>query len=96
MKMKTFISFSVWLSKVPSEHRASNNNCQYTVLVRAKTKKRVAELLDVSQHSLRNFHGCEIASPQYTAIPQKDEVIYYLVDHTKNGFVGKWFEYNPQ
>lgn len=94
--MKTFISLSVFLFKVPKEHRASNNNCQYTVVVRAKTKKRVAELLEVSQHALRTFHGCEIASPKHAAVAQKDEVIYYFVDSTKNGWVGKWFEYNPQ
>jgi len=94
--MKTLISLSVFLPKVPKEHRSSNNNCQYTVVVRTKTKKRLAELLGVSQHTLRNFYGCELAGPNHVGIPQKDEVIYYYVDMTKYGHVGKWFEYNPQ
>jgi hypothetical protein len=93
MKMKTFISNSVFLSDVPKEHRSANGNCQYATVVRAKTKKRVAELLECSYGTLVNFYGCHEAGPNHIGIPQKDETIYYRVEHTKTGFVGEWFEY---
>lgn len=95
--MKTFICLSVFLSEVPKEHRAANGNCQYTVVVRAKTKKRVAELLEVSYHMLNNFYGChDCGDTEHAKVPQKDETIYYKVEMTKNGWVNKWFEYNPK
>jgi len=92
--IKTYISCSVFLPDVPAAHRSSNGNCQYTAVVRAPTKKRVAELLRTSYGQLVNFHGCHEAGSLHLAIPKKDEVIYYLVEHAKTGFVGKWFEYS--
>jgi len=94
--MKTFICNSVLLPNVPEEHRACNGCFQYTVLVRAKTKKRVAELLRCSYNMLHNFYGCCEATANHMSIPQKDETIYYLVEHAKDGWVNKWFEYTPK
>ena len=95
--MKTFIALSVWLSNVPDEHRASNGCCQYLIVVRSKSKKRVCELLDCSYSHMNNFCGLhEDDQPKFTNIPQKDEVIYYLVEHTKHGYVNKWFEYTSR
>lgn len=92
--MKVFISNSVRLSRVPSEHRASNGNCQYTTMVRAKTKKRVAQILGCSDHILRTFYGCmPTDNPEKIAVVKKDETIYYHIGHTKNGYVDKWAEY---
>ncbi len=66
--MKTFIALSVRLPNVEDKYRGGNNNCQYTILVRAKSKREVARILagqykdDESRvngiyHSLRTFSG---------------------------------------
>lgn len=95
--MKTFIALSVFLTDVPPEHRASNNNCQYTIVIRAKTKKFVKELLGCSSYTLNDFYGLHVITQEpFINVPQKDGVIYYYVEHTKNGFLNKWFEYFPK
>lgn len=86
--MNVYLANSVFLSKVPKEHRSLNGNCQFTVLVRAKSKKRVAEILDTTYSNLDNFYGCHKASEQHLDIVKKDEVIYYDSDHR-----GAWIEY---
>jgi hypothetical protein len=97
MKTKTYLANSVLLRRVPDEHRASNGNCQFTIVVRAKSQKQVAELIGpgCSLGDLRDFCGIHEAGPKHASIPQRDGVIYYHVEHTKHGYVGKWFEYQP-
>ena len=93
--MKTFLCSSVWLSGVPDAYRGNNGSCQFTIVVRAKTKKRVRELLDCSNYTLNDFYGCHVAGKDHASIPQKDEVIYYKVEQSKIGWINKWFEYSP-
>jgi len=96
--IKTYIATSVMLYGVPDEHRAANGNCQYTIVVRAKNQKRVVELIGggCTLAHLRDFCGIHLASDKHLAIPQKDEVIYYSVERAKQGYVGKWFEYEKK
>jgi len=97
VRMKTYIASSVWLNKVEDRFRASNNNAQFTIVVRARSHKRVAELIggNCSLYNLRSFCGIHEASPMHAEIPKLDDVIYYHVEDTKKGYVGKWLAYLP-
>jgi hypothetical protein len=92
--MKTYIVSSVFLFGVPAAHRGSNNNCQYTIVVRAKNQKRVGEILGQSVWSLRQM-GLHLAGPKHEEIAKKEEQIYYHPAHTRTGYIDKWFEYHP-
>lgn len=101
--MKTYITNSVWLNNVPKAHRSSNGNAQFTALLRTNSQKQAAELLGVSLGSLR-YNGIRIAPERIgyaaNAVPVagivvNDHTVYYRVEHTQNGYVGKWFEYSP-
>lgn len=91
--MKTYIANSVWLYGVEDRFRASNGNCQFTIVVRAKNQKRVAELIggNCSLHHLQKFCGIRLASDAHANIPNRDNVIYYYVAHLDN----KWLAYLP-
>lgn len=97
--MKTFIANSVSLPNVPNEHRGNNGNCQFTVIIRAKSKKRVAELMSRPEsvsstyRHLRMFCGIHEARGEHLDIPKKDEVIYYQPGHTRTGYYAEWVEY---
>lgn len=43
--LKIFLANSVYLDKVENKYRGNNNNCQYTILVKTKSKKEVARIL---------------------------------------------------
>lgn len=104
-KLKTYLLSSVWLSHVPSGHASSNGGRQFTVLVRAKNKKDVVEILGGNKtlYSL-NQMGFEERDENdclgYTEkvrigdIVKKDRTIYYYLGHTKNGYGNQWLEYN--
>lgn len=98
-KMKTFMAMSVDLRPIPNKHRGSNQNAQFTIVVRAESRKKVAEMLGSSTHHLRDFCGIREldakAEPRYASIPKKDNVIYYHVEQTKFGFVNEWLEWTP-
>jgi hypothetical protein len=103
--LRIYSAMSVFLPDVPPEHRGNNNNCQFSVLIAASSQRRVAELLHTSLSGLRNFNGIHEA-PQdigymteakpVVEIVQKDETFYYFTEHTRSGFIGKWFEYVPK
>lgn len=94
--MKTYLANSMFLPYVPKEHLSNNNNCQFTIICRAKNQKKVAELLGTSFSQVRNFGGIHVAAEQFQNIPQKDNTIYYHAEHTKTGYIDKWFEYIPK
>lgn len=98
--MKTYLASSVWLWEVPKEHIASNGNRQYTILIKAKSKRAVCDLVGgaMSLHHLNNFCGAHVA-PEHIGsgdkrravsdIVQDPGVIYY--EHWQD-----WFRYNAQ
>lgn len=90
--MKTYIASSVWLSRTDKRFHGNNGSRQFTIVVRAKSQKRVAELVGVSLGDLRNFSGIHLASEIHASIPQRDEVIYFRAEHHGPEF-GKWFAY---
>lgn len=101
-KLKTYLGSSVWLRNVPPEHVSSNGCRQFTVLIRAKTKKEAGEIIGYSVAQLNRIgfdQRDENSSLGYVGkaqkigdIVKKDKTVYYLVEHTKNGYVGEWFE----
>jgi hypothetical protein len=102
MKLKVFSAVGVWLPCVPAAHRGNNYNCQFTILVRATTRKRVAELTGISTYVLRTFNCLNEAGPtvgygnstlSVSDIVQKDETIYYHAEYTRTGYLDQWFEY---
>ena len=91
--MKTFLALSAPIRTIPDHHRGSNGSCQAKVVIRAKTKKRVAELLDIPVRHLNDY--CSLADrtgEKWDAIAVKDEVGYYCPECTKHGCVNEWFE----
>jgi hypothetical protein len=104
MKNKIYMANGVHLSYIPPEQRGSNGNAQFTILCLTTTKKRVAELCDRSTtvHHLNKYGGLCVRTDGkngfhgehiHLDICKKPDTIYYFVEHTKNGYVGKWFEY---
>ena len=104
MKTKVYIANSVFLNEVPNAHRGNNGNCQFNILVATTSQKRVAELTGTSLSCLRRMGvheaGKEIGygdeRKPVCEIVTKDETIYYNVQQTHKGYVGKWFEYKPK
>lgn len=96
-KLKTYLANSVWLHRVEDKYRASNGCKQFTIVVRAPNQRRVAELIggNTSLRHLRVYGGIHEASEAHSSIPTMDEVIFYHVEDTKHGYVGKWLAYMP-
>ena len=93
--MKTYFASCVPLSRLPDHHRGNNGNCQCNILIRARSKKRVSELVDCGLHYLNNYSGLRIEErADHVAIPKADETVYYQPGCTKSGTFHKWFEYN--
>ena len=95
MRIKTYLANSVLLRHVPAEHRATNGNCQFTIVVRSASHRKVAEMLGpgCSLHCLRSFYGIHVDEAR-RHIAKKDETIYYQPGHTANGYIQDWFEYH--
>ncbi len=84
---------------MPKEHVASNGNRQFTILVKAKSKRAVVELLGggMTLHHLTGFCGCHVAPEELgfnkrrkvSDIVQEPSVIYY--EHQQD-----WFKYTPE
>lgn len=100
--MKTYLANSVWLDAVPEEHSSKNGNKQFSILIRAKSKKDVAKILNKSLYTL-NVYGLHSMDNQgsigfngehkFENILKKDNTVYYLVKHTVGGYLNQWFEY---
>lgn len=97
--MKIFIAYGIRLPQVPTEHLAVNGDCRFTILVRAATPERAAELIP-DQVGLRMSGwvrsapvtlglGCGNGLQKAAAVALKSEVIYYLPGPPVEG----WFEY---
>jgi hypothetical protein len=93
--VKTFLANSVFLRHVADRFRANNGNCQYTILVKASSRKRVAELLDVTARQLREYHGIMEVGTSHQGIALEDEVIYFNPEHTVEGYINQWLPYRP-
>ena len=101
--MKTYLANSVWLDCVPKEHGAKNGSRQFTILIRAKSKKDVIKILNVSPYLANEIYGLHDVGDQdsvgfngehkFKDIIKKDNTIYYHVEHTINGYLNQWFEY---
>jgi hypothetical protein len=94
-KLKTYMASSVWLTKAPDCHAASNGGKQFFIVVRAKNKQVVADMLGASLTHLNNFGFYEVQpKTKYYDIPLEDNTIYYNAGHTANGFEDRWFVYD--
>lgn len=98
--MKTYIAGSVWLWGVPKEHVASNGSRQYTILIKAKSKRAICDLVGgaLSLHHLNNFCGCHIA-PERTGSGDKQRLVADIV--REPGVIyyeyrQDWFRYETQ
>lgn len=89
--MKTYIASSVWLSRTDKRFHGNNGSRQFTIVVRAKSQRRVAELLATSLSTLRSFNGIHVAGEQHASIPQRDDTIYFRAERAPD--FGKWFAY---
>jgi len=86
----------------PPEHVSSNGCRQFTVLIRAKTKKEAGEIIGYSVAQLNRMgfdQRDENSNLSYAEkaqrigdIVKKDKTVYYRVEYTKNGYVGEWVE----
>lgn len=102
MKLKTYLANCVWLGHVPNKHAASNGCKSFTILCRTSNQKELAKLIggNTSLHSLKVM-GLHTAPERFgfngqwlvADIVKKDHTIYYLPEHTKNGPIREWFEY---
>ena len=103
-KLKAYMLSSVWLSQIPKEYVSNNGSRQFTVLVKAKNKKEVAEMLGQSLYSLNQMGfderdendvvGIKENRKRIGDIVQKDKTIYYHLEHIKNVDINKWMEYS--
>lgn len=95
--MKTFWASSVPIRWIPDHHRASNGNNQCTVVVRAKTKKRAAEILGVSLRYLNVWCGLhDVTGGKWDGLGVPDDSAFYQPGCTKNGWIREWFELPKQ
>lgn len=102
-KLKTYLALQVLLPHVPDAHSTPNGGKQYTILVRAANQREVAELVGGTLRYLRVYGGIHEAPEAHgfhgehktAAIVKKDHVIYYQPGHTRSGYIGEWFEYQP-
>jgi len=93
MKESVYQALSVWVGGCKPEHRGNNGNCQFQILVRTTSKKRVAEITGSSTHFLREYGGLHVTDrPQHLAIAVEPDVIYYHAEQTKSGWIDKWFK----
>ncbi len=95
--VKTYLANSVLLRHVPEEHRATNGNRQFTIVVRATSQKKVAEMLGpgCSLNCLRDFYGIHVDESRRD-IAKKDGVIYYQPGQTAHADIKEWFEYEDK
>jgi len=90
-----YTAMSVWLPVKP-ELAAANGGLQFTICVKATTKKRVAELLTFYGNTppvarLNNFNGLFV-NDDYSFNPPEDEVIYFHNEHNGTPHCGEWLK----
>lgn len=94
--MKKYIALSVWLN-VDRKFAAANGCLQFCICVKAPTKKRVAELVQLngggntSLHVLNSFNGLH-ENPTYKFDPPEDEEIYFHNEHHGTPHWGEWLK----
>lgn len=104
MKLKVYMASAVWLDNVPEAHASLNGARQFTILCRAKNHQEVAALARNSVGHLKKYGGIHEAPERFgftgehviADIVKKDRTIYYLPEHTRSGFIKRWFEYVPK
>jgi hypothetical protein len=90
--LKTFI-VSAMVRGLPMPHMPHNNDTRKTVIIRAATLKRVAEILDSTPARLRLF-GCTRDDSRAHMAP-KPETVYYEPGHTREGYIEGYVELAP-
>lgn len=91
-KKKLYLASAVYLTQLPKEHWANNDNKQKSILVRTTSQQKVAELISpvcsvthLRHMGLHDHTGVE----KFEKACIKDDVIYY--EHPD--FSGNWCEY---
>jgi hypothetical protein len=88
--LKTFRITTLWLRSLPAKYIPPNRDHQKTVLIRAASKKRVAELLGVTPARLSQYGFYE--QEHMTKFAVKPETIYYHVGQGLSGHSNAWIE----
>jgi hypothetical protein len=98
MKDKLFF-LRCHINGIPNKHRASNGGCSKDLLIRCKSRKRVAEILNTTTAYLREYGLIQevhqhLRGGDCIGVVPEDEIeqIYYAPEHTAKGFVKGWFK----
>jgi hypothetical protein len=83
MKDKLFF-LQCHINNLPVKHRAANGGCSKDMLIRCKSRKRVAEILNTTTAYLREYGLIQEVHPHL----MNGE----CEEHTANGFVKGWFK----
>ena len=94
--MKKYMASNVWLN-VDLKFAPANGSLQFTICVKATSKKKVAELIALqggghtSLSTLNSFNGlCE--NPRHIFEPPENEVVYFRNDNNGTPYWGEWLK----
>ena len=90
--VKTYLALNVPIRGLPVEHRGGNGNSQCNVVVRAKTKKQVGEILRHDVRYLNTYSSLhDVTGEKWDAIGVPDGYAYYQPGCCKGGWINDWF-----